>query len=443
MECITPYIVGVSSPVVDNFSPFLHISTPVSGLSAGENSAKSRALDLNAVKAYLEILKTRGVARVLASQIAARFPFGMLSIGFLIFVEQTYGSYTAAGSVLAALSVGNAIASPFTARLIGNFGIRWVVMTTAVVASLTITVMVYVAMPVGLMIALALVAGASYPPIMSAVRTMYPKLVPADLLGALYSLDAASQEIIWIVGPVITTFVSIQISASLGVMLSVIFFLGGGLWFCTSPAVGRVDIPKNETRFGAVLRNRVVATNLLIGFLLVASFAGSEAAIVAFFGDSNPQSGFVLGAWAGGSLIGGLLLGHIRITPWGLTWRLAISIAGLALAFVSPNFWWLTVTLFLSGIGTAPTLSVLFSTISASVRFSQTSEAFGWLGTGLVVGAAVGAAIAGYTIDHAGALVALAVGLLILIVALIVAIIAMRWMPDLRSGEHGPSDTVA
>lgn len=406
----------------------------------GEKSAKSRTVDSNAVKSYLEILKTRGVARVLASQITARFPFGMLSIGFLIFTEQVYGSYTAAGSVLAALSVGNAIASPFTARLIGNFGIRTVVMTTAVLASLTITVMVFVAMPVGLMIALGVIAGASYPPIMSAVRTMYPKLVPADLLGALYSLDAASQEIIWIIGPVLTTFVSIQISASLGVMLSVLFFLGGGLWFCTSPAVGTVEIPKNETRFGAVLINRVVATNLVIGFLIVASFAGSEAAIIAYFGDSNPESGFVLGAWALGSLIGGLALGAIRIAPWGLPWRLGISVAGLALAFVAPNFWWLTVTLFVSGIGTAPTLSVLFSTISASVRFSQTSEAFGWLGTGLVVGAAAGAAIAGYTIDHAGALSALAVGLGILAVALAIGLVAIRWMPDLRDGDHGPSD---
>jgi MFS family permease len=364
----------------------------------------------------------------------------MLSIAFLIFTEQTYGSYTAAGSVLAALSVGNAVASPFTARLIGNFGIRTVVMTTAILASVTITVMVFVAMPVGLMIALGLIAGASYPPIMSAVRTMYPKLVPTDLLGALYSLDAASQEIIWIVGPVLTTFVSIQISASLGVMMSVLFFLGGGLWFCTSPAVGTVEIPKNDTRFGAVLINRVVATNLVIGFLIVASFAGSEAAIIAYFGDGNPQSGFVLGAWALGSLIGGLALGHIRITPWGLPWRLGISVAGLALAFVSPNFWWLTVTLFISGIGTAPTLSVLFSTISASVKFSQTSEAFGWLGTGLVVGAAAGAAIAGYTIDHSGALSALAVGLGILAFSLIIGLAGVRWMPDLRDGDHGPSD---
>lgn len=392
------------------------------------------------MKSYLEILKTRGVARVLVSQITARFPFGMLSIALLVFAERTYGSYTAAGAVLAAMSIGNAVASPFTARFIGTFGIRVVVMTTAVIASLAITAMALIPMHVAVMIALGAVAGASYPPVQSAVRTMYPKLVPGDLLGALYALDAASQEIIWIVGPVITTFVSIQVSATLGVMLSVVFFLGGGFWFCTSPAVGRVEIPKNETAFGVVLANRVVATNLLMGFLLVSSFACCEAAIIAYFGDGDSQSGFVLGAWALGSLIGGLALGHIRITPWGMTWRVGIGVAGLALAFIAPNFWWLTITLFLSGIGTAPALSVLFTTVSASVRHSQTSEAFGWLGTGFVVGAAAGSAVAGLTIDQAGALKALGVGLAIVIVALLISVAAIRWMPDLRAGVDSPSD---
>lgn len=407
---------------------------------SGQRPAKIRALDLNAVKSYLEILNSRGMARIFASQIAARFPFGMIAIAFLVFAERTYGSYTAAGSVLAALSVGNAAASPFTARLIGRFGIRVVVMTTALIASVAITVMAFVPMPLFVMLALGAIAGASYPPVQSAVRTMYPKLVPGELLGSLYALDAAAQELIWIIGPVLTTFVSIQISATLGVMLSVVFFLGGGLWFVTSPAIGRIEIPKNETAFGVVLRNRVVAINLALGFLLVASYACSEASIVAHFGDGNSQSGFVLGAWALGSLIGGLALGHIRITPWGMTWRLGISIAGLALAFVSPDFWWLTVTLFISGLGTAPSLAVLFTTVSASVRYSQTSEAFGWLGTGFVVGAAAGSAVAGFTIDHAGALTALGVGLAIMCAALVISACAIRWMPDLRSGDHGPID---
>ena len=42
------------------------------------------------MKIYLDILRTPGVARVVASQLLARFPFGMLSIAYLVFVEQNY-----------------------------------------------------------------------------------------------------------------------------------------------------------------------------------------------------------------------------------------------------------------------------------------------------------------------------------------------------------------
>ena len=44
------------------------------------------------------------------------------------------------------------------------------------------------------------------------------------------------------VGPVITTFVAIQISTVLAILLAVGFLVGGGVWFMSSPEVGRVRI---------------------------------------------------------------------------------------------------------------------------------------------------------------------------------------------------------
>ncbi len=390
------------------------------------------------MRRYFAIVRVPGVARVLLSQLVARFPFGMLSIAFLVFAQRTYDSYAAAGAVLAAMSLGNAVAGPISARFIGVWGVRTVILSAATLVSATITVMVFVPMPVFVMAMLGCLAGAAYPPVQSAVRTLYPKMVDSQQLGALYSLDASAQEIIWIVGPVITTFISIQISDVLGVMLSVAFFIGGGLWFVTSPAVAKVKIPRNSSRFGAVLRNPVVSLNTFIGLLFVASFASAEASIIAIFGDTNSQSGFVLGAWALGSLVGGLALGHVGIAPWGLLWRIGITVVGLGLAFVSTDFWWLTAVLFLAGVGVAPSLAALFSNVSASVRFSETPEAFGWLGTGQVIGAAAGSAVAGITIDYFGGSGALGVSLVFLILTIVSAAVAIPWMPDLRHGKLGP-----
>jgi hypothetical protein len=54
------------------------------------------------MSSYSSLLKTPGVARIIAAQLVARFPFGMLSLAILLHVERQTGSYGAAGAVLAA-----------------------------------------------------------------------------------------------------------------------------------------------------------------------------------------------------------------------------------------------------------------------------------------------------------------------------------------------------
>jgi len=373
-----------------------------------------------------------GVLRVVASQLVARFPFGMISIGFLIFVVKHTGSYAAAGAVLGALSIGSALSGAFTARLLGNWGVRRVIMGTAIICSVSITAMAFIPMGVPALIVLGLIAGAAYPPIQSAVRTLYPRLVPESELGPLYSIDASAQELIWIVGPVLVTFVSIQISDVLGVMLSVLFFMGGGILFITTKQIRELEIPRNESRYGAVLRRPIVLVNSLVSITFIAAFSSAEAGVVAIFGDGNSQSGWVLGIWALGSLVGGLVMGHTPIAPWSLSRRMIIVVAGLSAALISHDFWWLCVTLFISGFGVAPILALLYSTVSATVAFSETPEAFGWIGTGQLIGAALGAAVAGVAIDNLGVPAGLATSLVFTVLTLVIAVSTTRWMPDLR-----------
>ena len=80
-----------------------------------------------------------------------------------------------------------------------------------------------------------------------------------------------------------------------------------------------------------------------------------------------------------------------------------IVFAGMSLAAFVMDFWWLSATLFIAGIGIAPALAVLFWIVSSSVKFSDTAEAYGWVGTGQLIGAALGSALAGFFIDGYGA----------------------------------------
>ncbi|TFC46396.1 MFS transporter [Cryobacterium sp. TMT1-21] len=390
------------------------------------------------MSSYWTLLKTPGVARVIAAQLTARFPFGMLSLAFLIHIEQVYDSYGSAGLVLGAMSIGQAIAGPLTSRLMGRWGMRPVILATLIVCASSIVTMALVTLPIYALMAIGLVAGLSTPPIQPAVRTIYPKIVNSRQLTPLFSLDASAQEIIWVLGPVIATFVAIQVSSVAGILLAAVFLVGGGVWFLALPEVGRVRIPRSRRKLGVVLKRPPVLLSTIVGFMLVAACAAVEAGVVAAFGHGSSDSGWVLGIFAAGSLIGGLALGHAPIGPWALAVRMLIVTVGLSLATLGLSFWWLAATLLLAGIGIAPAFAVLFGIVSASVKFSDTAEAYGWVGTGQLMGAAMGSAIAGFMIDHSGAGAAILVAAGFAALGTLIPALGRRWHPDLRGRDASP-----
>jgi MFS family permease len=390
------------------------------------------------MSSYTELLKTRGVARIIAAQLTARFPFGMLSLAFLLHIEHTYESYAIAGLVLAALSIGQAIAGPLTSRLMGVWGMRPVILVTMIICASAISVIALFPLGIVADMVVAFVAGLTMPPIQPAVRTIYPKMVNSKQLTPLFSLDASAQEIIWVLGPVITTFVSIQIGTVWGILLAVAFLVGGGIWFLSSPELGRVRIPRSKRKLGVVLKKPPVLLATVVGFLLISCCAAIEAGVVATFGEGGAEAGIVLAIFAVGSLVGGLALGHRPIGPWALARRMAIVFIGTAIAAAWLNIWWLSILLFIAGVGIAPALAVMFSIVSASVRFSDTAEAYGWVGTGQLIGAAVGSALAGFLIDGIGSGGAFWVAAGLAFVGFAVAAVFKRYHPDLRGRDASP-----
>lgn len=387
---------------------------------------------------YTDLLKTSGVARIIAAQLTARFPSGMLSLAFLLHVEQQTGSYGAAGLVLAATSIGQAIAGPMTSRLMGRFGMRPVLITTLVVCVTGVVAIGVLTLTVPFYMIVGFIVGISTPPVQPAVRTIYPKMVNSRQLTPLFSLDASAQEIIWVVGPVVTTFVATQIGTVWAILLAAVLMVVGGVWFISSPELGRVRIPRSKRRFGTVLARPPVLLATVVGFLLIGACAAIEAGVVAAFGHDGAEAGIVLAIFSIGSLGGGLFLGHVPIGPWSTARRMLIVFVGTALAAFVMDFWWLSATLFIAGIGIAPALAVLFAIVSASVKFSDTAEAYGWVGTGQLIGAALGSALAGFLIDGYGAQGAFWAAAAIAFLGFLVPALARRWHPDLRGRDASP-----
>lgn len=387
---------------------------------------------------YRDLLRTPGVGRIIAAQLTARFPNGMTSLAILLHIEHVTGSYGAAGLVLAAASIGQAVAGPVTSRWMGRWGMRPVLTATLVVCALSVTGIALLALPLAGYMALGLVSGLSTPPVQPAVRTIYPKMVTAKQLTPLFSLDASLQEIIWIIAPVLITFVATQAGTVPALLLIVAILIVGGGWFILSPEVGRVRIPRSRRSFGKVLGKPPVVLATVIGFLLIGACAAVEAGVVATFDHGGLEAGIVLALFSVGSLAGGLGFGHIPIGPWAMARRLLIVTLGLSLTMFSLQAWWLGGTLVLAGIGIAPALAVLFAMTSASVKFSDTAEAFGWVGTGQLIGAAAGSAVAGFLIDDAGPTGAFIAATAFALAGLITAVAFVRGFPDLRHRDASP-----
>lgn len=379
-----------------------------------------------------------GVARLLCAQLVARFPGGMLSLGLLIHIEGIFHSYGVAGLVLASLSVGQAISGPLTSRWMGAWAMRPVLILTSSVCAVALCILAFAPLPVVGFMIVALICGLSYPPIQPAVRTIYPKVVNSRQLTPLFSLDASAQEIIWVAGPVLVTFVATQISSTAGILISLVFLVGGGIWFITSPELGRVRIPQSKRRFGVVLARPSVLLITIVGILVVGCFAAIEAGVVSMFGEGSPDAGFVLAIFALTSLVGGLAFGHRPISRWALARRISVILLGSILAIFAFEFWTIAGALAIAGLMVAPALAVMFAAVSSSVRFSDTAEAYGWVGTGQLLGAALGSAVAGFLIDAQGSAGGFWTAAILAAVAVLLAVLFRRALPDLRGRDASP-----
>jgi len=390
------------------------------------------------VNKYADLLKTPGVARIISAQLTARLPSGMISLAYLLHIEQIFNSYGLAGLVLAATSFGQALAGPLTSRWMGYWGMRPVIILTIIISAFSMAGIAFVAMPIGAYIAVGFMGGLATPPIQPAVRTIYPTMVTSKQLTPLFSLDASAQEIIWIAGPVVTTFIATQISTQLAIIVAGGFLILGGLWFLSCKELGEVKIPQSKNKMGVVLRKPAVVLATVVGFLLIGAAAAVEVAVVSVFGHGGPEAGIILSIWAIGSIIGGLALGGLAIGPWALAARMLVVFIGIAMAGAILDFWWIAFALLIAGAGIAPALAVMFAIVSSSVKFSDTAEAYGWMGSGQLVGAALGSAVAGFAIDGFGSVGGFVAASIFALLGFLVPALFKSAHPDLRGRDAMP-----
>ena len=387
------------------------------------------------MRTYADLFKTPGVAAVLFAQLLARFPFGMQTITFAIHLEHVFGNYTVAGLAIAAATVSASVSSPILGRLVAVYGIKRVVLTCALVSPIGFLVIGFAPITEGGAIITALCLGLFVPPIQPAARAVYPTLVKTEASrNTLFSVDAMLQEVIWIVGPVLTTILIATTNTVVPLVVMAVVQVVGGTWFALLQRVQGAPIPRSTKKMGSVLKSKLVRVMIVVNLLFVGSFSALEIGAVAAVGKA--EAGFVLAMLSIGSVVGALAFGHRARSPYALTKQLAVVLIGDILIFINATDpLWLGVCLFISGVGVATAFATMSAIIGKAIPLDDTPEVYGWIGSGQNIGYGVGAAIAGVLVDHVSGTASFAFATGLDGVAMLVALAAVAITPSFLNSQ--------
>ncbi len=111
-----------------------------------------------------------------------------------------------------------------------------------------------------------------------------------------------------------------------------------------------------------------------------------------------------LSLFAGGSLVGGLVVGaRVTMPPLRLLRVSAVLLAfGLALPLIGWSLPSMAVLAFLAGLAIAPVVMSAYGLVDAVAARGTSTEAFSWITTAVFAGFSVGMALGGILIDAYG-----------------------------------------
>jgi predicted MFS family arabinose efflux permease len=367
------------------------------------------------LRSYRELFSGSEARRVVPWGLLARMPMGMAGLALVLLVRGEGGSYTTAGIVSGAYTVGAGAGAVVGGRLVDRrrpapvlmaYGIAYAVAVAGLLA------LAHARVPEAGLVGAALVAGVLAPPIGPTIRMMWPAMLPRpELRTTAFALEATIQEVIFVVGPLIVAVLAAAISASAGVVAAGFACLVGTLGFIATPAVRARRPDPGHDRSGHHVFEALVPWGvrriLLLGAAYGIAFGAAEVSMPAFAEGHGGRSlgGIALAAFSGGSLIGGILAGAAASSEAsGLNRRLQLISAAFAAVLVLPllagSMPQMTVIMLIAGLPIAPSVAIAYNLIERAAVAGTQAEVFGWLSTAVTGGIAIGTAGGGSLIAH-------------------------------------------
>lgn len=360
---------------------------------------------------YREIFQAPGTKGFAAAGFAARLPIAMAPIGIVTMLSQAKGGYWLAGAVAATFTLTNAILAPQISRLVDRHGqSRLLVPATAiaVVAFSLLMLATHLDWPAWTLFGSALLA-AAMPSMPAMVRARWTEVFrDTPQLNTAFAFESAADELVYIAGASLSVGLSVTLFPEAGVLISTAFLAVGMTAFvlqkATEPKVRAVEGVPHRSAITLPAVQIITAALVFVG----AIFATAEVSTVALTKDLGQPgaASLVIGVYAIGSFIVGLVVGALNLrAPLNrqLLFALAVLLVTTLPLLAANSVATLAGAIFLSGVAISPTFITAFGLVERRVPPEVLTEGVTWVMTGIGIGMALGAFVAGWVVDSYGA----------------------------------------
>ncbi|MGN9839686.1 MFS transporter [Nonomuraea sp. H19] len=358
---------------------------------------------------YRRLLAIPGVPTLLLVGLLARVPATATGMALTLHVAEVLKlGWVEAGVVTMASTIGMAIGSPLSGRLVDKHGLRPVLAVTTV-AQAAFWACAW-ALPFPALAGAAALAGLLSLPVFNVIRQCLAAMVPVEQRHTGFALDSMLVELSYMVGPAlavagITTLGSGPTMAIIGAGMTV---AGLGLILLNPPTRSPAELVAQERQAVKVLRRQwfTPAFAALLGTVAATTFvlAATELSLIATMTDAGQTGwiGLAVGIWCVYSLIGGLVYGGLRHGVQPLTLIGGMGLLTVPVGLASGDWRWLILALLPAGLLCAPSLASTVNAVSSWVPAGARGEAMGFHSTALLIGIAAASPVAGAVIDGAG-----------------------------------------
>lgn len=349
----------------------------------------------------------------------ARLPFAMMVVGVLTLVVSARGSLELGGFASAVVGVGSAIVGPFIGAAADRFGQRSALLVTAVTHSIALVSLAYIAYseaPHWAMLAVAFGVGATSPQpspmsrsrLVLIIQNFLPVERRPKVMSTVLAYESAADEVVFVFGPVIVgvlaTVFGPQTPIIAAAVLTFIVISAFALHRTSAPAKSAAERAQTLAPAAELARPALIA--VVVGITGVGLVFGTTlTALTAYMQrlGAPEEAGLYYGIMGVGSAV--LAIAVSLFSPrFTLRYRwlvcAAIILAGLGTFAFATSIAHLAVGLALTGIGIGPMLVTLYGLGALRSPEGRSATVMTMLGSGVVLGQSLGAAVTGVVAEN-------------------------------------------